>query len=192
MKVKEWMLHPIYTSYTVSSCGNVHHIKKTKNLNKYITHKGYETVYVYLEGVRYGRMIHRLMMEAFHPTKDTSLQVNHKDGVKTHNDLCNLEWCTASENVVHAFDMGLNTRNKRVYIYNIKNGEYVGEFLSSVRAANALGVPSSKIRENCRGVRNRCGDYFASRTCFPVLPKCYLTNRKSWKVHAKEMAGLVQ
>ena len=38
------------------------------------------------------------------------LQVNHIDGNKKNNNLSNLEWCTQSENQIHAFKHGLITR----------------------------------------------------------------------------------
>lgn len=34
--------------------------------------------------------------------------VNHIDGNKMNNDASNLEWCTQSENVLHAYKLGLN------------------------------------------------------------------------------------
>jgi hypothetical protein len=48
--------------------------------------------------------IHQLILETFLGKPDwDNPQVNHKNGVKTDNRLINLEWCTASENINHAF-----------------------------------------------------------------------------------------
>lgn len=52
---------------------------------------------------------HRLVLMAFKPVDNMeNLEVNHVDGNKKNNKLENLEWCTSSENQIHAFKTGLN------------------------------------------------------------------------------------
>lgn len=54
--------------------------------------------------------IHRLVADAFlpEPDKDIYQEVNHIDGDKKNNDVTNLEWVTRKQNVLHAWETGLN------------------------------------------------------------------------------------
>ncbi len=51
--------------------------------------------------------LHRLIALTFLPNPDNLPQVNHKDGNKFNNSLDNLEWVSASENVIHSYKKGL-------------------------------------------------------------------------------------
>ena len=51
--------------------------------------------------------IHRLVAEAFIPLIDGKNHVNHIDGNKKNNNVNNLEWCNRSENMKHAYKLGL-------------------------------------------------------------------------------------
>ena len=66
-----------------------------------------------LDGSKRTFRVHRLVMMAFNPVENMNeLEVNHIDGNKKNNKLENLEWCTASENQIHAFKTGLNKPRK--------------------------------------------------------------------------------
>lgn len=83
-------------------------LKKTIN-NDYFTHAT-------RIGGRDGKVvlfrIHRLVAEAYCDNPDNKPFVNHKDGDKLNNHESNLEWCTAKENVDHAYELGLRVQKK--------------------------------------------------------------------------------
>lgn len=55
--------------------------------------------------------VHTIVTLAFLGPNPDSLEVNHKNGIKTDNRVENLEYCTSSQNNLHAVEMGL--RNVR-------------------------------------------------------------------------------
>lgn len=71
--------------------------------------KGYLRVALHC-GLRTEVMIHRLVAEAFLSTRPEGTECNHRDGDKTNNALPNLEWVTPSQNVKHAYAIGLMSK----------------------------------------------------------------------------------
>jgi hypothetical protein len=70
---------------------------------------GYYTVALCNNSKPKSMFIHRLVAEAFISKTSKTNDVNHKNGIKTDNRLENLEWCTRSENTLHAFTIGLKS-----------------------------------------------------------------------------------
>lgn len=76
---------------------------------------GYITLGYRLEnGKCRSKKVHRLVAEYFIPNPENKPQVNHIDGNKQNNDITNLEWCTNSENQLHAYKLGLNTGRRGI------------------------------------------------------------------------------
>jgi hypothetical protein len=81
--------------------------KEGQLIKSYLTPKGYCRTQV-KKGNKYKNvMVHRLVADAFIPNIDNKPFVNHKNGIKHDNHFQNLEWCTSSENQIHAYDNGL-------------------------------------------------------------------------------------
>jgi hypothetical protein len=95
--------------YEVSSLGRISNYRKV--MKTYKINSGYEAVKLYKNGDKESFLLHRLIATSFIPNPTNKPIVNHIDGDKENNHVSNLEWCTNSENILHARATGLNPYN---------------------------------------------------------------------------------
>lgn len=142
------------TEYLISSYGRLKSIKHGKSiiLKPHInTRNGYVYYLVSKNGKSKNSRAHRLVALTFIPTNDTKLQVNHKDGNKTNNRVDNLEWCTQSENMIHAYKMGLE-KPRGLKVIRLDDGKIFETATEAVLSAG--GRLSNLVLRVCRGERS--------------------------------------
>lgn len=95
--------------YQVSNLGRVKSFYRGKvHLLKYqLDSQGYVIVTLSKGGKQKGCKVHVLVAQAFIPNPENKPFVNHIDGNKSNPHVSNLEWVTQSENMKHAFRIGL-------------------------------------------------------------------------------------
>ena len=169
-------------NYSVSNLGRV-----KNNKNEYILkggmQNGYHSVSIPISpGNNKHFRVNRLVAQTFIPNLDNKPYVNHIDGNKLNNNVENLEWVTASENSVHAYQNGLreNNRARKVNQYTLE-GKYMMTFDSIAEAEYQTGTCASKISMACSLKRATAGEYqwrYYSGDIKDIAPVSQRTNIK--------------
>jgi hypothetical protein len=137
--IEEWKAIEGYEGYyQISNLGKVKSLSRKREGNgkkgiikerilKTTTNSdGYHCVKLYKNGIKTTYRVHRIVAETFINGIKGKDFVNHRDGNKSNNKVENLEWCTFSENIRHAYDTGLNPvilnldKQKLNLLYNCK------------------------------------------------------------------------
>ena len=146
-----------YPSYYINRDGEVisHKRVKPKKLKPHIKGNGYIEYTLSLEKGVYNQIgVHRLLAEAFIPSVDGKKQVNHINGNITDNRLENLEWVSASENILHSiYVLGNRVHTQRRMWVDGKQFEsmrecadYFGMSAKNLSAQLAKGIMPRKLR----------------------------------------------
>lgn len=150
------------TNYKVSSDGRIKntitkHFISLNTIDKY----GYVQVCLSHKNKKYVKTLHTIVATAFIPNPENKPQVNHKNGNKLKNDVDNLEWVTAKENIIHAYNNGLHdnvakgeTHGLNVYSENVihKVCELLQDGKMSVQEISyTTGVAKSTIHDILSG-----------------------------------------
>lgn len=166
-----------FPDYYITDTGEVYSRKDDKYTNKQgrikrikpaMTH-GYKVVCLRKNKKPFCKLVHRLVAETFIPNLANKREVNHKDGVKTNNNVENLEWTTSSENKLHASHvLGAykhlkgqfgKSHPKSKVILQIKNGKIINKFYGSCEAQRCTGVHFSGILLCCYGKLKTSGGF---------------------------------
>ena len=102
------------SDYIITKDAEVYHILNNEKIPQKISNKGYLFVYLPSSMLSYSNnfYVHRLVALGYVINVNNKPIINHIDGCKTNNSISNLEWCTYSENNLHAFRTGLKKPTK--------------------------------------------------------------------------------
>lgn len=96
-----------HSDYYITNDGRVWSEKNKKFLKPGLNTPGYLFVVLSEKGKTKITSIHREVAKCYVQNPENKKWVNHKNGIKTDNRAENLEWCTRTENISHAYSTGL-------------------------------------------------------------------------------------
>lgn len=152
MNKEIWKDIPDYKGlYKASNLGRIKSVKKlTTYKNQRKQNNGYLIVDLWKNNKGKTLTVHRLIANSFLVNNDNKLCVNHINGIKTDNNVKNLEWCTHSENQIHSLSIGLR-KTKRI-IQTDLDGNILAKFKSLKEASKKTGISNPSIS---RVINNR-------------------------------------
>lgn len=170
-----WKKIKNYENYEVSNFGNV---KRTKGfqcesdrlLKKINNGNDYLFVNLSKNSIKKRFYVHRLVAFTFLETNKEKTEVNHIDGDKKNNNLCNLEWVTRSENQNHRYNVlkhkgsntgktgELNWKSKKVAKMDLFNN-VIKEYPAVMEAMRITGINESCIRACIYGKQKTAGGF---------------------------------
>lgn len=127
--------------------------------------KGYKRIELQKNNKSKQNFVHRLVAQAFIPNPENKSQINHKNGIKNDNRVENLEWCTAKENIRHAWKNGYCKPNitmlgkkgkdspasKKVLQFDL-DGNFIKKWVSMTEAGKKLNINYSQISMVCNNI----------------------------------------
>lgn len=108
---------------------------------------GYTTAILYNGDKTEAIRVHRMVALTYIPNPDNKPFINHKNGIRDDNRIENLEWCTQSENMTHAYrTLWIKHPQNKPVIQMGKDWTVLWEFESSSHAWKALNIDWGNIR----------------------------------------------
>lgn len=121
--------------------------------------KGYLGVGLNRNGTAKPKRVHRLVAEAFLNKPEGLMSVNHIDGVKTNNNLSNLEWVTYSENTKKGYELGLFNNSIKASRERFKGNKLQSKAVEIVIKDTNEKLEFESARDASKYV-GRCQNYF--------------------------------
>lgn len=140
-----------------------HILKQTPTKDRDGSMNGYYVVNIRQSGKSNVEFVHRIVAESFLENLNNLKCVNHKDGNKQNNNVSNLEWCTYSENNIHALKNGLrHSRGNKIKQLDI-NENILNIYNSACEASRMTNINRNLISRCINGKIKSAGGFYWKR-----------------------------
>lgn len=150
--------------YKISDEGFILNLANNQPLKPTLNSNGYLKVGLANgDGTHHQELLHILVAKHFIPNPYGYKQVNHKDGNKLHCHKDNLEWCSAAQNVEHAFKTGLrpgymSADDKEKYLFEVLAGKQVKDIAFEIGRRPETLHKMPRTTADRLGIRNEWDD----------------------------------
>lgn len=165
---------PNFYEYGTDKYGNIYRLETKKKMSQQVqTTKNYRRKYVRcsINSVAMTVAAHRLVVDAWigEPPTPLHLDINHKDGDATNNNVDNLEWSTKSQNQRHAIALGLKGKGSQLYNATLTDQE-VHEICTKLKDGARVDDLSKNYNVSVDIIRKiKAGDtYFHVRQLYDI------------------------
>ena len=148
IQINNCALSKQYLGYRVYSDGKIFSLTRKKFLQPYDDGNGYLNVKLRIDNKSKNVKVHRILAMLFIPNVDNKEQVNHIDGNKYNNNINNLEWCSRSYNMKHAYKLGLKKKDMSKIVIDLDTGIF---YDSAKDAALAKNINHRTLRVKLAG-----------------------------------------
>ena len=139
---EKWNFIGSTKEYMISTLGRVKSFKKNtdgKIMKIHYNNKGYARIELCISNEKQRKhSIHRLVCEGFLDNPEFKPCVNHIDNNPSNNNLKNLEWCTYSENLLHAEKQG-RLANSHKKCGKATKKIMIDKKISEIKSINVIG-----------------------------------------------------
>ena len=145
---------PEYPRYFITDNGRVWSLRLKRFMKDRVSKHRYNRVVLYNKSGNKSIFVHRIVASVFLGYNGNKSEVNHIDGNKLNNSVENLEWCTHSENMYHAYNVlgantGLGTRKTEETIEKIRE--------SKLKHRNIVNIATGEIFATIRDMAESYG-----------------------------------
>ena len=142
--------------YAITSCGRVWNYRIKRFMQPKKGKDGYLRIILCRDGIKKTYLIHRLVAEAFISNPNNYPIVNHKDEIKSHDWVNNLEFCDKSYNASYGTCPTKISKANSIKVKCVETGIIYNSY---TEAALSVGVNKSRISLVCNGKAKTAGGY---------------------------------
>lgn len=150
---EQWAVIDEFPLYQVSETGKVRSLRSGKELKGSKHKQGYTLVFLTNTQGEFGRLVHRLVAQAFIPNPKKLPNVCHNDGDPSNNHKMNLRWDNQHGNILdcHKHGTARTVLNKELVLKIRKMHEIDSKWGCITRISKALDLNRDTVRDVIQG-----------------------------------------